>query len=80
MKRTLNPLLLTGLLMIGGCRVSSNEMASPPSSPGRWQVIQTEYGNAKQAVLLDTYTGETWTQTSSDARNFSWKPAKKLTD
>jgi len=67
-------LLLLALLVAGGCKVATNDA---PPSPGRWQVIQTEFGNIKEAILLDTYTGETWAQNWDEKNGTSWKRAEK---
>jgi hypothetical protein len=72
--RNLFALLLLAGVFGGGCKVATND---PPPSPGRWQVIQTEWGSIKEAILLDTYTGETWAQHWDEKSGTSWKRAEK---
>jgi hypothetical protein len=64
------------LVCIGGCKVASTDTVA---SPGRWQVIQTEYSlrSEKQPMLVDTYTGETWVQGWDSSHGYIWKPAEK---
>ena len=79
MRGILETLLVTALLLAGGCKVASTEVAA---SPGRWQVIQTEYSqrNEKQPILLDTYTGETWVPWWDSNKGYTWKRAERRQD
>jgi len=77
MKCALAAVLLIG--NCGGCKVASTDAVS---SPGRWQVIQTEYSqrNEKQPILLDTYTGETWVPWWDSNKGYTWKRAERRHD
>jgi len=74
MRGILKTLIVSVLPLAGGCKVASTEVAA---SPGRWQVIQTEFGNIKEAILLDTYTGETWAQNWDERNGTSWRRAER---
>jgi len=63
------------LVLCCGCKVAPTDQVT--ASPGRWQVIQTEFGNIKEAILLDTYTGETWAQNWDERNGTSWRRAER---
>jgi hypothetical protein len=79
MKRSPALLMLMLFAAGGGCRVASNDMASLPPSPGRWQVIETENTQRgdKQPMLLDTSSGETWIETWDPNRGYYWRPVER---
>lgn len=49
--------------------LSSGPMQSAPTSNGRWQVVNGTPEFAKNIMLLDTWTGQTWVYCSDDQGN-----------